>query len=137
MIPLMSQQFDTILENISTKDPRYKEEAYEFIMEALSYTQKKFKRTKHVSGEEILEGIKDLLIKQFGPMTIMVLENWGITETEDFGNVIFNLVRNKVLNKTEEDDITTFKNAYDFEEVFDRGYRKQLHKKVSRMRTPG
>ncbi len=133
----MNEQFDTAIEKISMKDFRYQEDAYEFVMEALSYTQKKYKREKHVSGEEILEGIKELLIKQFGPLTIMVLEHWGVTGTEDFGNIIFNLVQNKVLNKTEEDDISAFKDAYDFEEVFDRGYRKQLHKKVSRMRTPG
>ena len=133
----MNEQFDAVIEKIYSKDPRYKEESYEFVMEALAYTQKKFKRVKHVSGEEILEGIKELLIKQFGPMTLAVLKYWGVARTEDFGNIIFNLVQNKILNKTEEDDISVFKNAYDFTEVFDKGYRKQLHKKVSRMRTSG
>ncbi|VAX35489.1 hypothetical protein MNBD_UNCLBAC01-1464, partial [hydrothermal vent metagenome] len=110
---------------------------YEFMMDALDYTQRKYKRKRHVSGEEILEGIKELLMKDFGPLTITVLEHWSITSTEDFGNIIFNLVNNKVLNKTDEDDIAKFKDAYDFEEVFDQGYRKKLHKKVSRMRTAG
>ena len=133
----MNEQFDSVIEKIFIKDPRYKEESYEFVMEALAYTQKKYKREKHVSGEEILEGIKELLIKQFGPMTLAVLEHWGVEKTEDFGNIIFNLVQNKILNKTEEDDISVFKNGYDFTEVFDKGYRKQLLKKVSRMRTSG
>jgi len=131
----MSQDFETIVEHIFETDPRYKEDAYDFVMEALSYTQKKFKNVKHVSGEEILIGMKELLIKKYGPMAITVLEYWGIKATEDFGNVIFNLVERKVLSKTEEDKIEIFRNAYDFEEVFKYGYRQQLAKKISRMRS--
>ena len=130
----MNEEFNSIIETIYVRDTRYKEDAYAFVMEALSFTQKKYKRFKHVSGEEMLEGIKDLLLDKFGPMTLMVLKFWGIRSTEDFGNIVFNLVENKVLSKTEEDKIESFKNAYDFVEVFDHGYRKQLDKKIRRMR---
>lgn len=131
----MAESFGTIIDSIKVRDPRYKEDAYSFVMEALSYTQKKNKSTKHVSGEEILNGMKELLIKKFGPMTLTVLEYWGINSTEDFGNIVFNLVENNVLSKTENDNIEVFRNAYDFEEVFDHGYRQQLIKKISRMRS--
>ena len=131
----MAESFQTIVESIHQNDHRYKEDAYAFVMEALSYTQRKFKSSKHVTGEEILNGMKELLIKKFGPMTLSVLNHWGIQNTEDFGNIVFNLVKNKVLSKTEDDNIEVFRNAYDFEEVFDRGYRKQLIKKISRMRS--
>ena len=131
----MSEQFMTAIETICEKDPRYKEDAYEFVMEALSYTQKKFSRVKHVRGEELLQGIRDLLLEQFGPLALTVLKHWGIHSTEDFGNIVFNLVENRVLSKTEEDNIDSFKNAYNFEEVFLSGCRKQLAKKISRMRS--
>lgn len=124
----------TIVDEIREKDPRYKSDAYSFVMEALSYTQKKFRCPKHVSTFEILEGMKDLLIVKYGPMALTVLQFWGIKTTEDIGNIVFNLVDNKVLSKTEDDRIEHFKNAYDFEEVFRSGYRKQLAKKISRMR---
>ncbi|HBG60575.1 MAG TPA: hypothetical protein DDX37_01840 [Candidatus Omnitrophica bacterium] len=130
----MEEKFYTIVEEIYEKDSRYKEEAYAFVMEALGYTQKKFKNPKHVSGDQLLDGIKELLMNKFGPMTMTVLEYWGIQKTEDFGNIVFNLVKNKVLTKTEDDDIEHFKDAYDFDEVFNRGYRKLLNKKISRMR---
>lgn len=130
----MKKDLDTIIEEIAVKDSRYKEDAYEFVMEALSYTQKRSKTSRHVSGEQLLKGIKDLLLKKYGPMTMTVLNHWGIRTTEDFGNLVFNLVNNHVLSKTEEDDIELFKNFYDFEEVFENGYRKQLYKKVSRLR---
>lgn len=131
----MNEEFETIVEEIYEKDSRYKEDAYVFVMEALAYTQKKFKRSKHVKGEEMLLGMKELLLNKFGPMTMPVLEHWGIKSTEDFGNIVFNLVENRVLSKTEDDSIEEFKNGYNFEEVFDSGYRKQLAKKISRMRS--
>lgn len=131
---MVNQEFYTIIDLICEKDPRYKSDAYEFLMEALAFTQRKFKRSKHVSGEELLEGIKKLLIQKFGPLTLLVLNHWGITRTEDFGNIVFNLVDNKVLSKDSEDNIDSFQNGYDFTEVFDRGYRKLLEKRISRMR---
>ncbi len=131
----MEIQFETIVNHIHEKDSRYKEEAYGFVMESLSYTQKKFRSPRHVTGEEILDGMKEMVLEKFGPLAMTVLEHWGIHSTEDFGNIVFNLVEHKVLSKTEEDNIEKFRNAYDFEEVFKSGYNKRLAKKISRMRT--
>jgi len=130
----MKRDLNEILFEICESDPRYREDVYEFVLEALSYTQKKFKRTKHVTGKELLEGIKFLLMDKFGPMTMLVLRHWGINSTEDFGNVVFNLVDKKVLSKTEEDDIESFRNVYDFDKEFDKGYRDRLAKQISRLR---
>src|SRR3989338_7299458 len=131
----MNSEFEAIVETIYAKDRRYKEDAYVFVMEALAYTQKKFNRPKHVKGEEMLIGLRELLLEQFGPMTMAVLNHWGIRSTEDFGNIVFNLVASRVLSKTEDDNIEEFRNGYDFDEAFDSGYRKQLAKKLSRMRS--
>ncbi len=130
----MRQDFDDILDQICAEDPRYKSDAYEFVLEALSFTQKKFRRPRHVSGKELLEGVKILLMDRFGPMALTVLKHWGVRSTEDFGNIVFNLVAKKVLSKTEEDDIESFRDVFDFEDVFDRGYRRGLAKKISRLR---
>ena len=131
----MSQELGLIIEQISEKDFRYKEDAYFFVMEALSYTQRRFNCPKHVTGEELLEGIKVLLLDKFGPLTLTVLKYWGIKSTEDFGHIVFNLVTNRVLSKTEEDNIESFRNGYNFDDVFIQGYRKMLAKKISRMRS--
>lgn len=122
------------MENICEQDLRYKRDAYDFVMEALSYTQKRFSRPKHVTGEELLQGIKELLLERYGLLTMTVLRHWGIKRTEDIGYIVFNLVDNKVLSKTEDDRIDHFRNAYDFEEVFNKGYRHLLAQKISRMR---
>lgn len=131
----MNQEFNNILDVICTQDPRYKQDAYEFVMEALSFTQKKYQRSKHVTGVELLEGMKELLLSKYGSMTISVLQFWGIDKTEDFGHIVFNLVENKVLSKSAEDDIEHFRNGYDFQKAFHADYRQQLEKKISRMRS--
>jgi len=130
----MKEEFETIIEDLFEKDSRYREDAYIFVMEALTYTQKKYKAHRHVSGEELLVGIRDLLMKEFGPLAITVLTYWGVKSTEDFGNIVFNLVDNKVLSKTEDDNIEEFKDVFDFDDVFKQGYRKKLHQRISRMR---
>ena len=131
----MNQEFYNILEIICEKDSRYKQDSYEFVMEALAYSQKKFRRVKHVSGIELLEGMKELLLNKYGPMALSVLRHWGVGKTEDFGRIVFNLVENKVLSKAEDDDIRIFRGGYDFQEVFAQGYRRDLEKRISRMRS--
>ena len=131
----MNREFDDIIDDICEKDKRYRRDAYEFIMEALGFTQKKMRRPKHITGEELLSGIREFLLERFGPMTLSVLNHWGVKTTEDFGNIVFNLVNHKVLSKTDEDSIESFKNGYDFNQVFGAEYQKQLHKKIGKMRS--
>ena len=130
----MKPQLDNLLTEIYENDTRYRPDAYEFVLEALSFTQKRCRRSKHVTGDELLDGIKELLMGRFGPMALTVLRYWRVCATEDFGNIVFNLVAKRVLSKTEEDNIEGFRNKYDFEEVFEKGYRSLLAKKISRMR---
>ena len=130
----MNREFDNIVTEICEKDTRYAEGVYEFVMEALSYTQRTFNRSRHVTGPELLEGSRQLLLKKFGPMALTVLKHWGVKRTEDFGNVVFNLVERKVLSKTEEDTAEDFKNGYDFDEVFRKHYKRILERQISRLR---
>ncbi|MEI7998306.1 MAG: Minf_1886 family protein [Candidatus Omnitrophota bacterium] len=130
----MNEEFYYIVSQICKEDPRYHVDSYEFVMEALSFAQKKFKRDKHVNGYEFLEGIKGLLMKKFGPMTIPVLDYWGVKKTEDFGNIVFNLEEYKIIARDKQEQYETFKDGYDFQEVFDKGYRKELAKRLKTMR---
>ncbi len=116
-----------VIDQITAKDARYKPEAYSFVMTALNYTLKKFKKPRHITGRELLEGIRAYAIEQFGPLTRTVFEYWGITSTEDFGHIVFNLVEAKLLSKTEEDSIDDFKNAYDFKDAFDAPVEYKLY----------
>lgn len=109
-----------VIDKIIEKDPRYKAEAYLFLMSALNFTVSRFEEPRHVTGQELSSGIKDYAIEQFGPMARMVLEHWGICQTEDLGNIVYNLIDAKLLSKTETDSIDDFKDVYDFRDAFDK-----------------
>ena len=116
--------FDEELEKIVSKDARYAREAYVFVREALDHTQKSITKParedapRHVSGQELLAGIRDFGLQQYGPMTLTVLNEWGIRRCEDFGEIVFNMVENSLLAKTDKDSREDFKGGYDFEEAF-------------------
>jgi uncharacterized repeat protein (TIGR04138 family) len=110
------------IERIIGKNASYKFEAYSFVMAALHHTVSKLSKPRHVSGRELLEGIREYALEQFGPMARTVLRYWGITQTGDFGNIVFALVEAGVLRKQPEDQLEDFKNVYDFKEAFDKGY---------------
>lgn len=119
--------FEEALELIGAKDPRYDRQAYLFVREALDFTQKKISkenrgRIRHVSGQELLEGIRDYALSQFGPMAMMVLQEWGVNACEDFGDIVFNMVDIGLLAKTANDSRADFGGGYDFYEAFRRPY---------------
>ena len=119
--------FDEAIDRIVQADSRYSRDAYFFLREALDHTQKRASRAKksskeefarHVSGSELLEGIRDYALAQFGPMAITVLGEWGVTKCEDFGELVFNMVDHRILGKTDNDSREDFKAAYAFDEAF-------------------
>lgn len=107
------------VKKINQQDLRYKPDAYEFVMQALWFTQKKFKIEGHVHGRHLLEGIKELGLQEYGPMARTVFEHWGVTTTEDFGQIVFNMVNQGLMSKTKEDSLEDFKNVYEFKQAFD------------------
>lgn len=112
---------DEVIQAIRRVDPRYPPEAYHFLREALDFTLASRQEKGHVRGQVLLEGIRQFALKQFGPLTLMVLDRWNIHRTEDFGEIVFNMVDSGLLGKTEEDCREDFANGYDFEEVFGSG----------------
>lgn len=115
--------FAEALDSIVASDSRYQRDAYAFLRDALDFTTKQQKKLKgvsvrHVTGSELLEGVRQYALKEFGPMVMTVFDNWGIHSCEDIGNMVFNLIGAGIFGKTEEDSIEHFKNVYDFEEAF-------------------
>jgi uncharacterized repeat protein (TIGR04138 family) len=110
------------LEEIVAEDRRYRLEAYIFIMHALDLTVSRKTERGHVTGEELLGGVKDYGKHLFGPTARMVFEHWGVCETGDFGNIVFNLVEAGILSASETDSPEDFDGVYDLNEVFDSQY---------------
>jgi uncharacterized repeat protein (TIGR04138 family) len=129
--------FDEAVDLIIAKDMRFARDAYGFVREALDFTQKLAGKEsrgqiRHVSGQELLNGIRQFALQQFGPMAVTVFEEWGVKQCEDFGEIVFNMVEIGLLAKTEKDGRADFQNGYDFTDAF----RKPFWP-ASRLRTAG
>ena len=115
-----------IREKVLTRDARYDLNAYAFVYEALAFTQKLLGRDmhsedpkdRHVTGQELVEGIRQCALEQFGPLAPTVFRSWGVRRTEDFGEIVFNLVESGLMGKTESDGREDFRGGYDFDEAF-------------------
>ena len=114
--------FGEKLDLIVQQDPRFDREAYLFLRDALDFTVKLRKKAKegaeHVSGQQLLEGIRLYALKQYGPMVPTVFSYWGVTRGEDFGEMVFNFIREGVFGKTESDSIEDFGGGYSFHDAF-------------------
>jgi uncharacterized repeat protein (TIGR04138 family) len=115
-------EFGEALDLILKQDPRYHPDAYHFLRDGLDYTLKLRKRAKestgHVSGQQLLEGIRQYALKQFGPMVPTVFEYWGVKCGEDFGQMVFNLINVGIFGRSETDSMEDFKGGYSFHNAF-------------------
>ncbi len=116
-------RFEARIETLCERDSRYKAQAYSFVMAALSYTLARTGEVRHVTGQELLAGLKELAADSYGPMAKEVLNHWGIVECRDVGNIVFNLVGEGLMSKTESDDLEDFEDGFDFEEEFVTNYK--------------
>jgi uncharacterized repeat protein (TIGR04138 family) len=120
---MQQPNFEEVLETIVARDPRFTADAYHFIREALDHTQKRVAKnskgsSRHISGRELLDGIRDYALKLYGPMSQTVFAEWGVRTCDDFGEIVFNLVEAGLLSKTQKDSREDFKGGYDFDDAF-------------------
>src|SRR6202162_5594574 len=118
---------------VGHKDTRYAFETYEFLFPALHHAQKIMGRETteaapsetpapvdkrhHISGRELLQGVRDLALREFGLMASTVFRQWGIQRTDDFGDMVFNLVEAGLMSKTAEDNQADFHDVYDLDQA--------------------
>jgi len=118
------KDFNDVVSVIVRNDPRYDKGAYEFVRVALDHTfadllkKQPARSSQHISGRELLEGIRDFALDQYGPMAMPLFRQWGISKSRDFGEIVFNLVEYNVFGKTDTDSMADFDDSYDFEEAF-------------------
>jgi uncharacterized repeat protein (TIGR04138 family) len=123
------------LAELVRRDPRYAYEAYEFVFAALAHTQKMLGRSApddphvepgpdhHVSGRELLQGVRDLALREFGLMARTVFRLWGIDRTDDFGEIVFKLVAEGLMDPAAADDRAAFHDLFDLQDGLVDGYR--------------
>ena len=125
---MQALNFEEVLKTILDRDQRYHREAYLFLKGALDFSQKLASKVnknevRHVTGQELLEGVRQYGLAQYGPMTETLLNEWGVTRCEDFGEMVFNMVDSGLLSKTETDSREDFKGGYQFSDAFRTPFR--------------
>ncbi|MFN0150762.1 MAG: Minf_1886 family protein [bacterium] len=106
------------VDRLVLEDATYHRDAYLFVLAAVEATVARLPARRHISGRELLEGIREFALERYGLMTKTVFDHWGVSRTEDFGAIVFRLVHAGVLSKTPEDSMKDFEGAYDFEAAF-------------------
>jgi uncharacterized repeat protein (TIGR04138 family) len=136
------------LAKLLKNDKRYKFEAYAFVFESLSYAQEKMglgqerpadeeeaeppakgkpgKAERHMTGQQLCEAIRQFALEQFGLMAKSVLNSWGVHNTGDIGNIVFNLIEIGQMRKTKQDKREDFDNVFDFETALVRDFKITL-----------
>ncbi|HWL08013.1 MAG TPA: Minf_1886 family protein [Planctomicrobium sp.] len=111
---------------------RYHNDAYRFVFEALHHTQQRLKRPTHqtedderahITGPELLHGVRELALERYGLLSRNVFSHWGVKSTADFGRIVFELIERGEMRKTDRDQLTDFYDVYDFEDALDRDYK--------------
>lgn len=127
---------DDPLRQIWKQDGRYAFEAYQFLFESLDQavhiTGREDEETpkRHVSGQELLEGMRQHAMRLFGPLAGRVWQTWGVKSTMDWGRIVFSLVEAELLNRQETDSIDDFKDGYDYQQAFVDSYEPELPNEI-------
>ena len=114
--------FEESVLSILKRDHRYDGQAYLFLKDALDFTLKRMSeeqpdRNRHVSGGELLEGFRDYGLEQFGPMAATLMEEWGVNQCQDVGNMVFRLIEEQVFGKQESDTEQDFEGTFDLNQA--------------------
>ena len=117
---------------LALEDGRYSPEAFRFLFESLEFAirlagkEEQKGPERHVSGQEVLSGMREYGIELFGPLAAQVWRSWGVRETIDWGHIVFLLVEAGMLNRQDSDSIEDFRSGFDFDRVFVEDYELQV-----------
>ena len=103
---------------VAERDGRYRKEGFLFVLAGLEYTVSKLPQRRHLSGQELSKGIAEYARDQYGYLAKTVLRNWGITKTDDFGELVYLMIDEGLMSKTEEDKKEDFHDVFRFDEEF-------------------
>ena len=73
---------DGIMEQIRLREPRFDERAYLFVLAALEHCQTRLTERRHITGPELAHACRELALQRFGVMARLVLDHWGVRETD-------------------------------------------------------
>jgi uncharacterized repeat protein (TIGR04138 family) len=102
------------------RDTRYKLGAYNFVLKGLEFYLMKIGVKRHVSGQELCRGLAEFAARQFGPLALELLKNWGISRTDDFGCIVYNMIELGIMSRLPHDSLEDFHSVFDLKKYFGR-----------------
>ena len=127
--PKPTKSIEEVVEEVGL----YPIEAYIFVQKGLSHTVEKIhgsepkpQESQHVTGRDLCEGLREYALKEWGLLARTVLARWNVRRTLDFGKIVFALVDNGHMKKTDEDQLDDFRDVYEFKSAFESGYRIEM-----------
>lgn len=120
--------FDEAIKNIVDEDDSYKPDGFQFLRDALDHTVSSLRQDeliehRHVTGPELLEGIVEYGLKEYGPMAVAVMESWGIRSGEDIGAMVFKLIEVGAFGRSDEDSPSDFEGVLNLKEELLKPFR--------------
>jgi uncharacterized repeat protein (TIGR04138 family) len=120
---MQAAQFEHAIESILKRDKRFDPHAYLFLKDALDFTLKRAAEgndgvARHVSGQELLLGFRDLALQEFGPMSGTLMSEWGLTSSRNIGEMVFLLIDEQMFGRQDSDTIEDFEDVFSFEDAF-------------------
>lgn len=110
------------LEEIAKENGRFSAAALKFVYEGLGYTAKKAgTEPSHITGGDLCEGLRELAVEKWGGLALLVLNNWNIKTTRDFGEIVYLMIKHGWMSAQPTDSIDDFNNVYDFKTAFSAG----------------
>ncbi|MEX2579115.1 MAG: Minf_1886 family protein [Verrucomicrobiales bacterium] len=111
-------RFDVAVAQIVKADKRFEPGGYQFLREALEHTIAKLRKDellehRQVSGPELLDGVVEHALSEFGSMAAAVLDSWGIRSGEDIGEMVFALIEAGAFGRSEDDSPADFHGVID------------------------
>jgi uncharacterized repeat protein (TIGR04138 family) len=126
------------IQAVRRRDRRFSRHAYYFLLDALDYTMSRLGKDvltgedRHVGGRDLLAAIQDFAADQFGPMADLAFERWGLRSSEDFGEIVFNLIDAELLSRRPTDSRLDFVGGFDFASTFAKKHEQSLNRIAER-----
>lgn len=129
----MSEKLERSIEELARQERRFPPGAYLLVFEGLEVALGRLPHRRHVAPRELLEGIRDAALDQWGWLARTVLESWNVRSTSDLGDLVFSLIRRGLLVAGDEDHRGQFDEVFDFREAFDAGFDDRMSRQPPRL----
>ncbi len=118
----MSERLERSIEELARKDRRYPPAAYMLVFEGLECALQRLPARRHVTPRELVEGVREVALREWGLLARAVLESWNVRTTGEIGDLVFNLIDKRLLVAGAEDTHEQFEDVFEFHEGFDRAF---------------